>query len=153
MTDRIEKQIHINAPVDRVWRAISDHREFGTWFKVALDGPFVVGEKTTGKITYPGYEGLPFTAEVKRIEAPRLLAFTWVPNAVDPAEDYSGEPQTLVEFKLEPSGDGTRLTVIESGFDAIDPSRRDEAMRSNEGGWAQQVENIRAHVEGAHAHV
>jgi uncharacterized protein YndB with AHSA1/START domain len=147
MTDRIEKSIELNADVERVWRALTDHEEFGTWFRVRLDGPFAVGAPSRGHITYPGYEHLKWQAEVVRMERPNLFAFTWHPYAVDPDTDYSEEPPTLVEFRLEPAGTGTRLTVTESGFDALPAHRRDEAFRMNEGGWSEQVKNIAAHVE------
>ncbi len=147
MTDRIQKTVDLDAPVERVWRAISDHKEFGAWFRVSLDGPFRVGETSTGHITYPGYEHLKWESRVVAIDPPRLLSFTWHPYAIDPEADYSSEPSTLVEFRLEPIGQGTRLTVTESGFDALPPGRRDEALRSNEGGWEEQMRNIRAHVE------
>ncbi|HLJ43592.1 MAG TPA: SRPBCC family protein [Candidatus Binataceae bacterium] len=146
MSDRIEKQIDIKAPVARVWRAIADYREFGTWFRVAMEGPFVAGKEARGRITYPGKEHLMMTVAVQRIEPERLLSFTWHPYAIDPNTDYSAEPSTLVEFILEPVADGTRLTVVESGFDALPPHRRDLAFRMNEGGWAIQVQNIAQHV-------
>ena len=148
MTDRIERSIELNAPVERVWRALTDHREFGQWFRVALDGPFVEGQPVTGHMTYPGYEHLKMEAQVVRMDAPHLFAFTWHPFAIDPAVDYSGEPQTRVEFRLEPTASGTRVTVSESGFDALPEPRRADALRSNEGGWTEQMQNLRAHVEG-----
>lgn len=146
MNDRIEKQIEINAPIARVWRAISDYREFGEWFRVRLDGPFVPGQRSTGHITYPGYEHLRWEATVKDMQPERLLSFTWHPYALDPNQDYSTEPPTLVEFRLEPTTAGTRLTVIESGFDKIPSYRRMEAFRMNDNGWTQQVANIQQHV-------
>lgn len=147
MTDRIEKSISIAAPVEKVWRALTDHEEFGAWFRVRLDGPFVLGEVSTGRMTYPGFEHLKWQAEVVAMEAPRLFAFTWHPYAVDPDKDYSPDPQTRVEFRLEPAGDGTRLTVVESGFDSLPADRRDEALRMNTGGWEEQVNNVKAHAE------
>lgn len=147
MTDRIEKTIVIAAPPERVWRALTDHEEFGAWFRVALDGPFVPGGMSTGRITYPGYEHLEWQARVETMDAPSLFVFTWPPAAVEADKDYSDEPWIRVEFRLEPEGEGTRLTVVESGFDRLPPDRRDQALRSNEGGWAEQVQNIKAHVE------
>jgi len=147
MTDRIEKSIAVAAPVERVWRALTDHEEFGAWFRVRLEGPFVPGEVSRGRITYPGYEHLAWEARVVAMEAPRLFAFTWHPYAVDPDKDYSSEPPTRVEFRLEPEGEGTRLTVTESGFDSIPAERRDEALRMNTGGWEAQAGNIKSHVE------
>ena len=147
MSDRIEKTIDLDAPIDRVWRALTDHEEFGAWFRVKLDGPFVPGEVATGRITYPGYEHFKWEARIQAMEAPRLFSFTWRPYAIDPDVDYSAETPTLVEFRLEPLGDGTRLSVIESGFDAVPSHRREEAFRMNDRGWATQVQNIKAHVE------
>jgi uncharacterized protein YndB with AHSA1/START domain len=147
MTDRIEKIIDLNAPIERVWRAVSDHKEFGTWFRVELEAPFVVGQEATGRITYPGYEHLTWKAKVVAIEPLRRFAFTWPPYGIDPDVDYSKEEPTLVEFLLEPNGAGTRLTIIESGFDKVPAHRREEAFRMNDGGWTQQAQNIKAHVE------
>lgn len=148
MTDRIEKTIDLKAPVERVWRALTDHREFGTWFRVRLDGPFVVGQESTGNITYPGYEHVRWTARVVDMQAPTLFAFTWHPYAIEPGVDYSGETPTRVEFRLTPIPAGTRLVVIESGFDQIPAHRKPEALRMNEGGWTAQMQNIAAHVGG-----
>jgi uncharacterized protein YndB with AHSA1/START domain len=148
MTDRIEKSIELRAPVERIWKALTDHAEFGQWFGVNLEGPFELGEVSRGPITYPGYEHVIWQAKIVKMERPRSFAFTWHPYAIDPAIDYSQETPTLVEFTLAPiSPNETRLTVVESGFDALPSHRRDEAMRMNEGGWTQQVKNIKAHVE------
>lgn len=144
--NRVEKRIELKAPVARVWRALTDYREFGEWFRVKLDGPFVVGQVSRGHITYPGYEHLQWEAVVQKMETERLFSFTWHPYAVDPKKDYSGETPTLVEFRLEKTPAGTLLVVTESGFDKIPAGRRDEAFRMNDGGWAQQTKNIAAYV-------
>jgi uncharacterized protein YndB with AHSA1/START domain len=146
MGDRIEKRIELKAPVARVWRALTDYREFGTWFRVALEGPFVPGQEVRGRITYPGYEHLIMTVTVQRMESERLFSFTWHPYAIDPNTDYSSEPPTLVEFKLEPTPTGAVLFVTESGFAALPSHRRDEAFRMNEQGWSIQLENVSRHV-------
>ena len=146
MTDRIEKRIELKAPVARVWRALTDYREFGEWFRVKLDGPFVAGEVSRGHITWPGYEHLQWEAVVTTMEPERLFSFTWHPYAVDPKIDYSQEPQTLVEFRLKETVDGTLLTVTESGFDKIPAARRAEAFPRNEGGWTEQMKNIERYV-------
>jgi uncharacterized protein YndB with AHSA1/START domain len=147
MQDSIEKTIELNAPVSRVWQALTDHNEFGTWFRVSLEGPFVPGEVSRGRITYPGYEHLPWEAQVQAMDHERLFSFTWHPYAVDADTDYSDEPQTLVEFILEPTSGGTRLTITESGFRALPEHRRMDALRMNDSGWTEQVNNIRTHVE------
>ena len=149
MSNVIEKQIELKAPVSRVWRALTDHNEFGEWFRVKLENPFVPGQVSRGRILYPGYEHLTWEAIVKRMEPEKLFSFTWHPYAVDPKQDYSSEPATLVEFRLEPKGSGTLLTLTESGFDALPKDRAFEAFRSNEGGWTEQMKNIERHVSAA----
>lgn len=146
MTDRIEKRIEIKAPVSRVWRALTDHREFGEWFRVKLEGPFVPGKASRGQIAYPGYEHLVWEAVVQKMEPERLFSFTWHPYAIDPKTDYSHEPSTLVEFRLEEIPAGTLLLLSESGFDKIPADRRPEAFRMNDNGWAQQMKNIEDYV-------
>jgi len=146
-TDRIEKEIDIKAPVSRVWKALTDHTEFSTWFHVNLEGPFVPGETTRGKITHPGFEHVVMEVIVKKLEPEHYFSFTWHPYAIDPDQDYAQETPTLVEFTLTETKAGTHVRVVESGFDKIPAHRRDEAFRMNEGGWAAQIENIRNHVE------
>ena len=146
MENRIEKKIELKAPVSRVWRALTDYREFGEWFRVKLDGPFVVGQISTGHITYPGYEHLKWEAVIQKMEPERLFSYTWHPYAVDPKKDYSKETPTLVEFRLEKSGTGTLLRLTESGFEKVPADRRDEAFRRNDGGWTEQMKNIETHV-------
>jgi uncharacterized protein YndB with AHSA1/START domain len=147
MADRIEKRIELKAPLARVWRALTDHGEFGAWFRVRLEAPFQVGRVAQGQITYPGYEHVKWEATIEAMEPERLFAFVWHPYAVDPTIDYSQEPTTRVEFRLEPRGTGTLLIVTESGFDAIPKERRFEAYRMNDGGWSEQMKNIAAHVD------
>lgn len=146
MSDRIEKSVELNAPVERVWRALTDHEEFGAWFKVKLDQPFAVGARSTGHITYPGYEHVPWKARIVEMDEPRLFSFRW-PHMDEKQEVREDWPWSLVEFRLEPSGTGTRLTVVESGFDALPANRRAENHRLNEQGWTEQMGNIKAHVE------
>jgi uncharacterized protein YndB with AHSA1/START domain len=147
MDDRIEKRIELKAPVSRVWRALTDYREFGEWFRVKLDGPFVPGQISRGRVIYPGYEHLTWEVTVLKIEHERLFSFTWHPYAIDPKVDYTQEPPTLVEFRLEGTPRGTLLLLTESGFSGIPSGRRLEAFRMNEGGWTEQVKNIERHVE------
>lgn len=145
-TDRIEKTVMLRAPRSRVWRALVNADEFGSWFGVTLEGPFTEGAAVRGRITHPGYDHLTLEVLVDRIEPEHRFSYRWHPYAVDPAVDYSKEPTTLVEFRLEDAPGGTRLTIVESGFDRIPLARRAEAFRMNDGGWTQQVENIKKHV-------
>ena len=147
MSNTIEKRIELNAPASRVWRALTDYREFGEWFRVKVDGPFVPGEISTGHITYPGYEHLKWEARVQKMEPERFFSFTWHPYAVDPDVDYSKKPSTLVEFRLEPKDNGTILYLTESGFDALPKDRQFEAFRMNGEGWTEQMTNIENYLK------
>jgi uncharacterized protein YndB with AHSA1/START domain len=146
MPDRIEKRIELKAPISRVWRALTDYREFGQWFCVKIEGPFATGQPARGQLTYPGYEHLKWEVVVQKMDLERLFSFTWHPYAVDPKMDYSNETPTLVEFRLESTTSGTLLLLSESGFDKISNGRRLEAFRMNDGGWTQQMKNIEKHV-------
>jgi uncharacterized protein YndB with AHSA1/START domain len=145
-TDRIEKRIELKAPVSKVWKAITDSQQFGQWFGCRFEAPFAAGKKAQGKITSPGFENFKFEIEVKAIEPEKRFAFHWHPYAIDPKVDYSKETPTLVEFLLEKAGQGTKLTVIESGFDQVPAARRAEAFKMNGHGWDAQLKNIEKHV-------
>ena len=145
--DRIERKVLIKGTVARVWRAISDAAEFGSWFGVDFEGKtFAPGKQVQGKITYPGYEHISMEVVVERMVPERLLSWRWHPAAIDPAVDYSQEPTTLVVFELEEVEGGTMLSVVESGLDKIPLNRRDTVYRLNSSGWDAQMENIKKHV-------
>jgi uncharacterized protein YndB with AHSA1/START domain len=146
-SDRIEKTVVLKAPRARVWKALTDHVEFGAWFRVKMEGPFVAGKHVKGRITHPGYEHVTMDVEVVSIEPQTSFSYRWHPYAVDPKVDYSKEPPTLVEFRLADAPGGTKLSVVESGFDRLPAHRRDEAFRMNGGGWEAQMDNVRRHVE------
>lgn len=147
-TNRIEKSVVLRAPRSRVWQAITNAQEFGSWFGAKLEGTFEPGARVSGRITHPGYDHLTMEVVVERVDPESLLSYRWHPYAVDPDKDYSNEPMTLVEFHLDEVDGGTRLTVIESGFDDIPAERREEAFRMNEGGWTAQMKNIEQHLAG-----
>jgi uncharacterized protein YndB with AHSA1/START domain len=156
-TDRIEKKILLRAPLKRVWRALSDSKEFGTWFGVKFDAPFKPGARITGKIVGTSvdaevakaqrqYEHIPFEITVDRIEPQRLFSFRWHPNATEPGVDYSEEPTTLIEFTLEEVSNGVMLTVTESGFDQIPLARRVKAFTANEQGWGMVLKLVEKYI-------
>ena len=145
-TDRIEKKMVLNAARSRVWRAITTAEEFGTWFRVNLEGAFAAGKTVRGNITHPGYEHVTLDFLVEQIEPERYFSYRWHPYAIDPKVDYSAEPTTLVEFILQDADGGTALTIVESGFDRIPLARRSEAFRMNDNGWAGQIKNIARYV-------
>jgi uncharacterized protein YndB with AHSA1/START domain len=144
-TDRIEKQVTLEAPRSRVWRALTDYEQFGTWFGVKLATPFKPGAAVSGKMTYMGEE-LTMTMWIDRIEPEKLFSFQWHPFGIDKTVDYSREPKTLVTFTLDDAPDGTLLTIRETGFDRIPESRRALAFEMNSKGWAGQAEKIRKFV-------
>ncbi|HVN05768.1 MAG TPA: SRPBCC family protein [Bryobacteraceae bacterium] len=158
-TDRIEKQVLLHAPLERVWRAISDSTEFGTWFGVRFDGPFAPGGRMRAVITPTAVDaevaamqqphaGTPFEVTIERMEPQRLLSFRWNPYAVEPGVDYSKEPTTLVAFALQEAEGGVLLTITESGFDRIPLERRAKAFSANEQGWTMQVKLITKYLAG-----
>jgi uncharacterized protein YndB with AHSA1/START domain len=147
-TDRIERSIVIKAPRERVWRALSNADEFSQWFGVDLQGQaFAPGKRARGQITHCGHEHVWFDVVIEHIEPPRVLSYRWHPYAVDPSVDYESEQPTLVTFTLKDlPGEGTLLTVVESGFDNVPPHRRLEAFRMNDRGWEAQLGNVARHV-------
>jgi uncharacterized protein YndB with AHSA1/START domain len=142
----IEKTIELKAPIARVWRALSDSREFGEWFRVRFEGPFVPGQVARGQVLFPGYEHLKFEMLIKEMQPEKLFSYTWHPYAVDPKADYSEETPTLVEFTLQKAAGGTLLIVKESGFESLPAARRAEAFRMNSDGWAAQLRNIEGYL-------
>jgi uncharacterized protein YndB with AHSA1/START domain len=144
---RIEKHITLHAPRSRVWRALTQAEEFGSWFGARLAGDFRPSSTVSGRITLQGFEHLTLELQIERVEPESYISYRWHPYAVDPDVDYSSEPTTLVEFRLEDApGGGTKLTVVESGFENIPLERRARALEMNDGGWSQQLENIARHV-------
>lgn len=155
--DQIEKSIILRAPLSRVWRAVSQAKEFGYWFGVQFEGPFEAGKSIQGKIVptqvdpevgklQEPHRGTPYEWTVERMEPERLITFRWHPYAVDRQLDYSKEPMTLITFQLEAVDEGTRLTITESGFSQIPLERRLEAFRANEGGWEHQTKLIEKYL-------
>ena len=142
-TDRIEKLVNLDAPRSRVWRALTDYTQFNQWFGVALTSPFGPGAAVGGNITMRNYQHVTMTIWIESVEPERFFSFRWHPYAIEEGVDYNAEPTTLVTFTLEDAGAGTKLTIVESGFDAIPGSRRAKAFSMNERGWAGQAENIR----------
>src|SRR5437868_42438 len=126
-TDRIEKEILLRAPRARVWKALTDAKQFGEWFQIDLRGGFAPGARVTGKLLIKGYDHLTIDFDIERIDPETYFSYRWHPYAIDPKVDYSTEPMTLVEFRLEEVDGGTRLRTVESGFDRIPAARRDEA--------------------------
>jgi len=145
-TDRIEKEIVLHASRSRVWRALANAEEFGAWFGMKLEGTFAPGGRVHGQIALPGHGQVTIEMTIEQMDPESRMSYRWHPYAVESSVDYSSEPTTLVEFQLEEVAEGTRLTVVESGFDRIPLARRAEALRMNDAGWAEELENIARHV-------
>jgi uncharacterized protein YndB with AHSA1/START domain len=158
--DCIEKKILLRAPQSRVWKAISDSAQFGTWFGVDFGAPFVAGKRLTGRIVptkvdpdvaarQKAHEGATFDITVDRIEPERHFSFRWHPFAIEKDVDYSKEEPTLVAFELEAQDGGTLLKVTESGFQRIPLERRAKAFAMNEGGWEAQTKLVQKYLANA----
>jgi uncharacterized protein YndB with AHSA1/START domain len=146
-TDRIERKVLLKASRSRVWRALSDAKEFGDWFGVDFKGKsFVAGKAVQGRITHPGYDHLVMEVQIERVVPERFLSWRWHPAAIDASVDYSQEPTTLVEFEITESEGGILLTVVESGLEKIPVARRPTVFRLNTSGWDAQMKNIEKHV-------
>ena len=156
-TDRIQKKILLHAPLKRVWSALADSKEFGTWFGMKFNGPFVPGKLMRGTIVptkvnadvakaQEKYEGMPVEITIEKMEPERLFSFRWHPYAIEQDVDYSAEPTTLIEFLLEETKDGVMLTVTESGFDQVPLARRVKAFTANEQGWGMVLRLIEEYL-------
>ena len=156
-TDRIEKKVLLHAPLKRVWTALANSTEFGTWFGMKFDGPFVPGALMRGVIVpakvnaeaakaQQKYDGMPVEITIAKMEPERLFSFRWHPYAIERGVDYSAEPTTLIEFVLEEMKDGVMLTVTESGFDQIPLVRRVKAFTANEEGWGMVVQLLEEYL-------
>lgn len=151
--DRIEKSVVLHAPLDRVWRAIADATEFGRWFGVRVDGPFVAGSVVNAEMTGTlideavaaeqcAHPHGPFPLQIVSVQPRRQLAFRWNPL---PGTEFA-ELFTLVEFTLSETADGVRLTVVESGFDALPAGPRRSAWTDNDRGWTIQLDLVGRYV-------
>ena len=141
--DCIERETELSASVDRVWRALTDHNEFGAWFGVKIEGAFQAGEESSGQVTTPGMEHIPWRAVIQQIDPEQYFAYTWHPYSIDAKKDYSREVPTLVEFRLQSTAAGTtRLNLAECGFNDLPPERSREAYAAHEKGWTEQMKNI-----------
>ena len=156
-SDRIQKKILLHAPLKRIWNALADSKEFGTWFGMKFDRPFTPGAHMRGTIVptkvnsdvakaQQKYEGMPVEITIEKMEPERLFSFRWHPYAIEQDVDYSVEATTLIEFVLQETKDGVMLTVTESGFDQIPLARRVKAFTANEQGWGMALKLIEEYL-------
>lgn len=146
-TDRITKEIMIKAPRTKVWKALTELNQFQQWFGAALDTPFTPGARSRGHVTEKGWEHVQMDIQIERMEPEHTFTYRWLPFAIDPKRDYSKETRTLVEFTLDEVNGGTKVTVVESGFEGVAADRRAEAFKMHEGGWEGQLKNIQKYAE------
>ncbi|MBZ5725357.1 MAG: SRPBCC family protein [Acidobacteriia bacterium] len=139
---RIEKKIVIRAPRERVWRAIANIEEFSRWFGVETSGTFAPGARVEMTSTQEGCRGVAFWVEIEEMTPGRRLSWRWLPGMPEPGVDYSQEPATVVTFQLDDAPEGTLVTVVESGFDAISLARRAKVFEENEKGWEFQLKSL-----------
>ncbi|MFJ1705883.1 SRPBCC domain-containing protein [Kitasatospora sp. NPDC088346] len=145
--DRIERDILIEATVERVWALVA---EPGFWVAEpdAVAGTVArAGESVVAKNATYGE----FPVRVEKVEAPTYLAYRWA--SAFPGEELRADNSTLVEFTLTPEGEWTRLRVVESGFAALAGSEelRTKAVEDNTGGWPQVLGALRTRAEQAPA--
>ena len=146
---KIVQKVEIDAPITKVWDAIIDHNKFGEWFRCKLDQPFEEGKPSTGMMTYPGAEHVPWQATVLKIIEQKRLEFTWPPYVEDESVNLDDEPWLHCTFELEETATGTLLTITESGFDKLTAAIRDDARRGNEQGWEIQAGHILEYMRNA----
>ena len=147
MNNQVRREAKLSFPVQRVWSAITDHKQFGEWFRVKFTEPFQEGKTASGMILHKGMEHIELNCVVQKIQPQELFSYTWHPYAIKTDVDYSQEMPTLVEFSLAATSKGTHLTLTETGFDALPEARREEAWRMHEGGWTQQMYNIEMYLK------
>ena len=149
--DRVEKTIELRAPRHRVWQAINNPKDFGTWFglgePLTLEGDFVPGARVMGVWNVGGREMRELFFTVEEVVPDTLLAFRWNPYEIPAGDDPANHPTTRIELRLEDCAIGTRLVVSEAGFAAL-PADKQNKREQNAGGWEIQVQAIACHVLG-----
>jgi len=146
---RIDRSIDLAASPERVWRALTTAAELSAWFQVAIEGDIAVGKEVWMTSVHPNHANARFKVRFIDLSSPRRMVWQWHPGEVDPNFDYNTEAETTVTFDLEPTAQGTRLTVSETGFDRISLARRAKVYRDNANGWAEVLVWLQKHVENA----
>ena len=146
---RIDRAIEIDAPPERVWRALTDANELAEWFQVSIEGKIAAGSAVWMTSTHAQHAGQRFQVLITELTPPRRVVWQWHPGEVDPALDYSREPRTTVTFTLEPSPRGTRLSVSETGFDEISLARRAKVHADNSQGWTEVLVWLQKYAEAS----
>lgn len=146
---RIDRSIEIAAPPERVWQALTTADELSAWFQMIIEGEIAAGQEIWMTCLHPGYEGKRFSVRILELTPPTRFAWQWHPGAADTSEDISHEPPTTVTFTLEPFAGGTRVSVAETGFDAISLERRAKVYEDNSQGWPTVLGWLANHVKAS----
>jgi uncharacterized protein YndB with AHSA1/START domain len=139
MPDEVRREVVVEAPLERVWRAITEADQLVHWFP---DKIAEVDLRPGGAIRIEWQDGEFDDGTVDVVEAPSRFAFRWHGAGFD-------SPETLVEFTLEPTADGTRVVVIENGFSKVREEKRESAWHDNDGGWAKELGELKTYLEAA----
>ena len=145
-SDRIEREIAIAAPVERVWSVLTEPEHVGQWF--GQGQPTAVDLRPGGIMVLDHGKYGTFLPRIDKVDPPHYLSYRWA--SAYPGEEATDENSTLVEFTLTPDGGGTRLRLVESGFASlyVPPERRAVASHeSHSQGWPDALEGLRRHAE------
>lgn len=146
---RIDRTVDIQATPERVWRALTDPHELAAWFRVKIEGHIAPGAEVWMSSVLPQHAGQRWPVRIVEMTRPRRMVWQWHPGEIDPKVDYAREPQTTVTFTLEPSALGTRVSVTETGFDAITLERRAKAYADNTQGWTEVMAWLQEYAQTA----
>ena len=148
-TDRIETDVLIAAPLARVWELITSAEHLGRWFGNA---GAAIDLRPGGAFSLSWTEFGSFHGRVETVEAPHRVSFRWL-SKKDSRVEPTPANSTLVEFTLAAEGDGTRVAVVESGFDGldVDPEERASALASHTSGWTDELGELADYAVGAPA--
>ncbi len=146
--DTIEREITIDAPVERVWELLTEAEHFGRWF---ADAGAEIDLRPGGEIVMRWHEHGTVHGRVERVEPRSVFAYRWAPFKTPSGTKPVAGNSTLTEFTLAPEGDGTRLRVVESGFQALDATdeQRRQNLDGNTEGWEHELGELRAYAERA----
>lgn len=138
--DRIERTVELAHAPHQVWAALTTAEGLAAWFG---NKGATIDLRAGGDATLDFENGFHQTMRVERIEEPTVFGFTWQIYGL-PADDSR---RTYVEFTLEPTPAGTRLTVVETGFAQLPDNVHKTAFDGNVNGWAQKLDELRGYLD------
>lgn len=142
-TFSVHRSIRIAAAVGKVWEAVTAPEHISRWFgHTELDGE---GVGATGTMSWPGRGAIPL--QVTAIDPQRMVSYRWNNDdaAGTPSAVFDAAHSTTFTFTLEPTDGGTRLTVVETGFEVTsDPLAN---LDSHQQGWTSELDKLVALLE------